>query len=458
MSADSEKKIPMSEHLFRYLGLLFICLITFGSYYIYDIPGAFPSVPHPTSADPNGTISELEIYYDIGDTQYGILYSVYNFPNMVIVFFGGYLIDTVFGLKKGAMVFCVLVMAGQIIFSLSASYKLYWLALVGRLVFGLGGESLSVAQSTFCATWFNGRSDINFAFAITLGFSRIGSAVNFQVTPELIKSHSIPFAVWFGAITCGVSFISCIILLGLDLIRGKKDKDKEASKNDAVSLKDIAKFPGSVWLIFFVVVFFYVPLFVFITIANNMLASKFPGCDTAILTSIPYYTAAPSPLIGFLIDRVGHNLSFMAGATALMTAAHIVLGFTSANPYIGMIMLGVSYATMAASIWPTIPALIPSSRLGTAYGLAFAFQNAAVALSTLAINAILQDTNKNYHITSAIFTCFAAVGCALCIVLILVDIKNRRINIPSATMKENTKLLNAASSESAPLLVNESAN
>ncbi|EFA77832.1 major facilitator superfamily domain-containing protein 1 [Heterostelium album PN500] len=439
----SEVKQPWTEHAFRYLGLFFICMMTFGSYYIYDIPSAL-------------TQDKIDTWYGVKEIKYSLLYAVYNFPNMVIVFFGGFLIDTVFGLKLGSIIFCCLVMTGQILFSISANSKTFWLALLGRTIFGLGGESLSVAQSTFCAAWFNGRNDLNLAFAITLGFSRIGSAVNFQVTPTLDNKFSLPTAVWFGAICCGISFVACIVLCFLDMARSRKDAaNNPVIKNDPVSIKDITKFPKMVWLIFALVVFFYVPLFVFVSIGTQFFVNKFGTTSSfaGVLTSIPYYTAAPSPVIGFIIDRVGRNLSWMALSMILLVVAHSILGFTMVNPYVGMILMGFSYAIMAASIWPTIPALIPSSRLGTAYGLAFAFQNAAIALSGLLVNAILEKTNNNYYYTEAIFVGSAAIGLLIVVLLILIDLKEKKLNIPSQDMKDNIKLLNK---QSEPLLSEQS--
>ncbi|GAM28642.1 hypothetical protein SAMD00019534_118180 [Acytostelium subglobosum LB1] len=419
----------LNEYAFRYFGLLMICIMTFGSYYIYDIPSAL-------------TQATVDEWYGINKIQFALLYSVYNFPNTVIVFFGGFFIDTIFGLKLGSLLFCTLVLAGQVIFSFSASYKLFWMALLGRTIFGLGGESLSVAQSTFCATWFNGRSDLNFAFSVTLGFSRIGSAVNFQVTDHLSTRYGVPTAVWFGAICCAISFAGTIVLCFAEMARAKRDP-KVVVKNDPVSIKDVTKFPRTVWIIFAVVVFFYVPLFVYVSIAPTFLQTRFNVskgvADT--LTSIPYYTAAPSPVIGFLIDRFGRNLTWMTGSMILMVTAHTILGFTMVSPYVGMIMMGFSYAIMAASLWPTIPVLIPGIRLGTAYGLAFAFQNAAVALSGLAVNAILQKTN-NYHYTEGFFIAFAAVGLALVILMVFIDLKEQKLNIPAAAMKEHIRILN----------------
>lgn len=49
---------------------------------------------------------------------------------------GGYLIDRVFGIRLGAIVFSTLVLAGQIVFALGALYNKVWLMDVGRFIFG----------------------------------------------------------------------------------------------------------------------------------------------------------------------------------------------------------------------------------------------------------------------------------------------------------------------------------
>ena len=53
----------------------------------------------------------------------------------------------------GAILFCSLVLAGQTVFAIGVQSRQYWLAVTGRFIFGLGGESLTVAQNTFCARW-----------------------------------------------------------------------------------------------------------------------------------------------------------------------------------------------------------------------------------------------------------------------------------------------------------------
>lgn len=71
--------------LHRYFGLFLICTLTFGSYYVYDIPGALKK--------------QLEAHFGINDFQYEAFYSVYSWPNTVIALCGGFLVDKLLGVR-----------------------------------------------------------------------------------------------------------------------------------------------------------------------------------------------------------------------------------------------------------------------------------------------------------------------------------------------------------------------
>ena len=48
----------------------------------------------------------------IDDVQFGYMYSLYSWPNVVLPIVGGYLIDRVFGLRVGAVVFGSFIILG----------------------------------------------------------------------------------------------------------------------------------------------------------------------------------------------------------------------------------------------------------------------------------------------------------------------------------------------------------
>lgn len=93
-----------------------------GSYFCYDNPGAIQD------------IIKKDMHVDSG--RYMTLYSLYSWPNVILCFFGGFLIDRVFGIRWGAIIFALLVTVGQIVFAMGAFFNVFEIMQLGRFIFG----------------------------------------------------------------------------------------------------------------------------------------------------------------------------------------------------------------------------------------------------------------------------------------------------------------------------------
>lgn len=69
------------------------------------------------------------------------------------------MVDTV-GMRACIVVFSLLVLTGQIITALGVTIHSMATMLLGRLIFGLGGECLVVGQSAFISAWFHVRTHV----------------------------------------------------------------------------------------------------------------------------------------------------------------------------------------------------------------------------------------------------------------------------------------------------------
>jgi fucose permease len=120
---DAHSITPM-----HWLVLTLACLLLFGNYYCYDIPGAL-----------NVQLRQwLGHDYDQWQLEMNSLYTAYSAPNLLMPIVGGILVDTM-GPTKMLLSFSVLVVVGQSLFSLGVSLRYYWLMLLGRFLFGIGG-------------------------------------------------------------------------------------------------------------------------------------------------------------------------------------------------------------------------------------------------------------------------------------------------------------------------------
>jgi MFS family permease len=89
----------------------------------------------------------------LGDERFNLLYAVYSFPNVIIPFIGGTLIDK-YGARIVFILTCFFCVLGQFVFSVAGMYNMFLLMLFGRVIFGIGGEVLQGAQSTIISNWF----------------------------------------------------------------------------------------------------------------------------------------------------------------------------------------------------------------------------------------------------------------------------------------------------------------
>jgi MFS family permease len=113
------------------------------------------------------------------------------------------------------LLFSSLIAIGQIIFAIGLSMKSWPVIFLGRLVFGFGGESFTVANSALLADWFKGK-ELALAFGFNLSISKLGSVFNNMLSPILSDKISIIFALWFGAMLCGFGICCVLITIPID--------------------------------------------------------------------------------------------------------------------------------------------------------------------------------------------------------------------------------------------------
>ena len=181
---------------------------------------------------------------NIGSFEFKLLYSIYSFPNVILPLFGGYLVDAI-GVRIGIFIFSLLITLGQAIFAFGVSIESYPLALIGRGVFGLGGESQNVAQSSIVSSWFAGK-DISMALGMNVSIARLGSVFNDILEPFLYdETGSVVFGLWVGGLLCIASLIAGIFLGMIDKKRDQKlgiKEKKTLPKSERVKLSDIKTF------------------------------------------------------------------------------------------------------------------------------------------------------------------------------------------------------------------------
>ena len=206
MESNGLKK---SESSFRWLILASICLLTIGTYYTFDEPAALKS--------------QIEDYMrDTGnfELQYSLLFSIYAFPNIILPFFGGFFVDK-WGATYCAVIFAILIVAGNSVFAIGLGMKSWGLMYLGRFMHGCGGPNLCVAASTMLSQWFIG-GELSLAFGLDLSLKRCASVLNNLVSPQVAKQSNVVMSAWIGVGMCVMSLLSLIPIVSIDSIINKQ--------------------------------------------------------------------------------------------------------------------------------------------------------------------------------------------------------------------------------------------
>ncbi|XP_041351508.1 major facilitator superfamily domain-containing protein 1-like [Gigantopelta aegis] len=416
--------------LHRYLILIIMCFLSFGSYFCYDNPAALQDT----------MMKDL----NLNEGKFMQFYSWYSWPNVILCFFGGFLIDRVFGVRMGAIIFSCFVTVGQVLFSLGALFNLFWLMCAARFIFGIGGESLAVAQNTYAVKWFQGR-ELNMVFGLQLSFSRVGSTVNMNVMQPVYRFVSESYtgytclgvSLFVGAGTCVFSLLCALSLAFFDNRNDRILKRRVKTTDEVIRIGDVRYFPATMWLICIICVTYYVSVFPFVGLGLVFFENKWnlsPTVSNSVNSLVYIISAVASPLFGFLIDRSGKNLFWVMLGVIVTLGCHALLAFSFVTPFAAMSIMGLSYSVLASALWPMVSLVIPQHQLGTAYGIMQAIQNLGLAVVSLVAGMIVD--NNGYLILEVFFMAWLSLALIASVILYLVDAsKGGKLNLSARKRK-----------------------
>ena len=377
---------PKPTAVYRWTVLLFISLAMFGNYYIYD------------SISPLADLLKKQLGFS--DSNIGLLNAIYSFPNIIMVLIGGVIIDRI-GTRKAVFIFTFLVMLGSILTAVQGA--IYTMA-AGRLLFGLGAESMIVAITTIIARWFKGK-ELSFAFGLNLTVARLGSFMALNSPSwgrQLYEYWQYPLFVTVGAGVSAVVFI--ILYYFLDLTASRKFSLPKEGQQEKVVIREIFSFNKSFWYITFLCITFYSAMFPFQTFAIKFFQEahgttrEVGGNLSSMLTLAAMIF---TPLFGLLADKIGKRSLLMMFGSFLIIPVYLMMaykidiasplglhGYLNLNieffdihsqiPFyliIPMSMMGIAFSLIPAVMWPSVALVVDESKLGTAYGLMTMIQN-----------------------------------------------------------------------------------
>src|ERR1017187_261949 len=373
---------PQPSKSYRWLVLIFVSLAMFGNYYFYD------------ALSPVADLLVKQLHFTDGNI--GLLQAAYSFPNIFTVVLGGIIIDRI-GVRRATLIYGVLCFVGSVITVLTSNL---WIMATGRLVFGMGAESLIVAITTALAQWFKGK-ELSFAFGVNLTVCRIGSFAALN-SPSWAKAAYVnwryPFLIGVGM--CTLCVVGAVIYWVMDVDAEKHYALGQAGQPDEVVFKDLFQFGVSYWYIVALCIVFYSGIFPFQSFAVKFFMDahgttrEFGGFLSSMLT---LFAMIATPLFGLMVDHIGKWAMFMMFGSLILIPVYLMMVYTNVNLYIPMAMMGVAFSLIPAIMWPSVAYIVDPAKLGTAYGLMTMIQN----IGLFGFNLLIGWANDYAHASAS---------------------------------------------------------
>ena len=326
------------------------------------------------------------------------------------------------------------------------------LAAFGFMIFGCGCEMAGITVSKAIAKWFEGK-EMALAMGLEMAIARIGVFAIFSISPRL--------ADWMGGdnrtVVIPVAFCTALLLIGLisyivftfmdtrldNELKAERISSQAPADDEEFKVSDVGKILSSklFWVIAMLCVLYYSAIFPFQRYATNMLQCNLNMTAEGaadIFRWFPIGAACLTPFLGYFLDRFGKGASMLIAGAILMIACHLTFALllpaypSTALAFTAIIILGISFSLVPASLWPSVPKIMDKRYLGSAYSLIFWVQNIGLALFPILIGKVLQISNPgvtdplkyNYTVPMLLFASLGVLALFFGIYLKVLNTRN----------------------------------
>ena len=315
------------------------------------------------------------------------------------------------------------------------------LAMFGFMIFGCGCEMAGTTVSKILAKWFKGK-EMALAMGLEMAIARLGVFGAMWLSPMISADFAVDGT---NSVTAPLLFASALLVIGLlnffvftimdktfdsQLVAigeatAEKDPEDEFHVSDLKQILTSKMF----WIVALLCVLYYSAIFPFQRFATNFLEETLMISNSeaaGLFKWFPILAMVLTPFLGAFIDYKGKGASMMLLGAVIMIVCHSVFAFvlpmypSKTLALITILVLGVSFSLVPASMWPSVPKIIDEKVLGSAYCLIFWVQNIGLCLVPLLIGKLRVATN-GYLVPMIVFASFGVLAFLLSLALKVED-------------------------------------
>ena len=315
------------------------------------------------------------------------------------------------------------------------------MAMFGFMIFGCGCEMAGTTVSKILAKWFKGK-EMALAMGLEMAIARIGVFAAMAAAPAISAHYEginqVSMPMFFAGLLLVVGLINFFVFtimdsklekqeIALGILSAEKDPEDEFHISDLGQIFRSKMF----WIVALLCVLYYSAIFPFQRFATDflMFTLNIDNAEAAGLFKwFPILAMVLTPFLGAFIDNKGKGASMMLLGAVIMTLCHCCFAFilpaypSKTLAFITILVLGVSFSLVPASMWPSVPKIIDEKVLGSAYCLIFWVQNVGLCLVPLLIGK-LREATGGYLVPMIVFATFGVIAFILSFFLLAEDKK-----------------------------------
>jgi MFS family permease len=362
--------------------MVLVSLAMFGSFYISD------------SIGPLAKVLSDQLHYT--DSDIGLLQAICSASSIFTVMLGGMIVDRI-GVRKAGLIFTLLCLAGAVLSALSPRLSAM---LVGRLVFGLGSGSLTIASTAAISQWFSGKK-LSFVFGLNLTINRLGSLAA-QVSPTWAKAA---YATWRAPLLIAIVFgVVSVFAMGAYWVFERWANERYqiglVGREDSTERTSGPGFNRAYWLTVLLCVTFYYGIFPFQTFAQKFFVEAHgatPSHAALLMGMVTVIAMVATPLCGLLADHFGRRALLLMVGSAMLVPVYLLMANPGINLYFPVVLMGLAFSLVPAVLWPCLMLIVPHWNLGKALGLMSLVQSIGLA----GFNVLIGWANDFSHASAA---------------------------------------------------------
>ena len=332
------------------------------------------------------------------------------------------------------------------------------LSAIGFMIFGCGCEMAGITVSRGIVKWFQGK-EMALAMGTEMALARVGVAVVVLGSPFVADfggNISVSRPLGFAVLLLLIGLISFIVYAFMDKKLETEMGTNAEEKDDPFKISDLKYiFTSRVfWIVALLCVLYYSAIFPFQKYAINMLQCNLDKTAQEagfVFFVFPLGAAAITPLLGNFLDRKGKGATMLIFGALLMIVCHLIFALvlpathSELIAYGAIILLGISFSLVPASLWPSVPKLVDNKLLGSAYAVIFWIQNIGLYAFPMIIGGVLAASNPgvenpmdyNYTVPMLVFAGLGVLALILGVSLKALDAKHHYgLELPNIASQE----------------------